>query len=54
MKHIHITNARRQPFIGPKPSPVPAQVGIALAVVTGAFVVSYAIAWLACELKNLH
>ena len=54
MKHTyHITHSRRAPYIGPAPSNTPRHVGTALAVMAGAFAVSWAIAWIACELKKL-
>jgi len=49
----HITNGRRQPYIGPRKSQTGKHVATALTVMAGAFAVSWAVAWIAIELKKL-
>ena len=49
-----ITNARRRPYIGPAPTNTHKHVATALIVVAGALAFSYAVTWIACEIKNLH
>lgn len=54
MKPIHITHSRREPFIGPRPSPVrPRHIFGMMAVMAAAFAAAWAIGWIACELHNL-
>lgn len=53
MKHIHIQNARRAPFIGPRPLIKDKHVFAFLAIMAAAFAAAWLLTWLGCELKNL-
>lgn len=48
-----ITNARRQPFIGPKPLIRDKHIVAFIAIMAAAFAAAWLLTWIACELKNL-
>ena len=54
MNQLHITNARRQPFIGPRPLIKDRHIFAFMAVLPAAFAVAWLICWVCMELKNLN